>query len=73
MRAVVTFTETVDEMVAGAADDGMEPFPFDQAQERYRMYALKPLALPNLDGHGDAAGGGVEAPTQRCWDPAEAF
>jgi sulfide:quinone oxidoreductase len=30
----------------------METFPFDQAQERYSMYALKAYALPNLYWHG---------------------
>lgn len=52
MRAVGTFTETVDELVTGAADGGMEPFPFDQAEERYNMCALKAFALLNLDWHG---------------------
>ncbi|MGB5285452.1 MAG: FAD/NAD(P)-binding oxidoreductase [Polyangiales bacterium] len=30
----------------------METFPFDQAQERYSMYALKAYGLPNLYWHG---------------------
>lgn len=30
----------------------METFPFDQARERYSMYALKAHALPNLYWHG---------------------
>lgn len=30
----------------------METFPFDQAKERYSMYALKAHALPNLYWHG---------------------
>lgn len=30
----------------------MESFPFDQAQERYSMYALKAYALPKLYWHG---------------------
>lgn len=30
----------------------MEAFPFDQAGERYGMYALKTYSLPNLDWHG---------------------
>jgi sulfide:quinone oxidoreductase len=30
----------------------MESFPFDQAQERYSMYALKAYGLPNMYWHG---------------------
>jgi sulfide:quinone oxidoreductase len=30
----------------------METFPFDQAQERYSMYALKAYGLPNMYWHG---------------------
>jgi sulfide:quinone oxidoreductase len=30
----------------------METFPFDQAQERYSMYALKAYGLPNIYWHG---------------------
>lgn len=30
----------------------MESFPFDQAQERYSMYALKAYALPQMYWHG---------------------
>ena len=30
----------------------METFPFDQAQERYSIYALKAYGLPNLYWHG---------------------
>ncbi len=30
----------------------METFPFDQAKERYSMYALKAYGLPNLYWHG---------------------
>ena len=30
----------------------MESFPFDQAEERYSMYALKAYGLPNLYWHG---------------------
>lgn len=41
-------------MLAEFGYDGaiMETFPFDQAQERYSMYALKAHALPNLYWHG---------------------
>ena len=30
----------------------METFPFDQAQERYSMYALKAYGLPQMYWHG---------------------
>lgn len=30
----------------------METFPFDQAKERYSMYALKAYGLPNMYWHG---------------------
>ena len=30
----------------------MESFPFDQAQERYSMYALKAYGLPKMYWHG---------------------
>jgi sulfide:quinone oxidoreductase len=41
-------------ILAEFGNDGviMETFPFDQAQERYSMYALKAYALPNLYWHG---------------------
>ncbi len=41
-------------MLAEFGYDGviMETFPFDQAQERYSMYALKAHALPSLYWHG---------------------
>ena len=36
----------------------METFPFDQAKERYSMYALKAYGLPNLYWHGMLQGRG---------------
>jgi len=30
----------------------METFPFDQASERYSMYALKAYGLPRMYWHG---------------------
>lgn len=30
----------------------MESFPFDQAQERFTMYALKAYGLPSMYWHG---------------------
>lgn len=33
-------------------NEPMESFPFDQAQERYSMYALKAYALPQMYWHG---------------------
>ena len=36
----------------------METFPFDQAKERYSMYALKAYGLPNLYWHGILQGRG---------------
>ncbi len=41
-------------MLAEFGYDGkiMETFPFDQAEERYTMYALKAYALPSLYWHG---------------------
>lgn len=36
----------------------METFPFDQAKERYSMYALKAYGLPNMYWHGMLQGRG---------------
>jgi len=36
----------------GYGGEIMESFPFDQAEERYSMYALKAYGLPNLYWHG---------------------